>query len=155
MQLDLTYLPAQDRLSLSIRGKAHWLLTRSLTIRLVSAWVAKLQEVDLPKVGFALGQRDVGQEHALSLEFDGPKNIATPPEPAAQAKLLEEINLTVDALGSKLVFRGQGQEMAMNLTRKESHLLLEMIGKRARDALWLQAVQWPQWLGVGAGGSRG
>ena len=148
MQLDLTYLPAQDRLRLSLRGKAHWLLTRSLTIRLVNAWVGKLQEIDLPKVGFALGERDVGQEHALSLEFDGPQNLATPPEPAAEGKLVEEINLTVDALGSKIVLRGHGQEVAMSLTRKESHLLLEMIGKRARDALWLEPVQWPQWLGV-------
>jgi hypothetical protein len=43
-----------------------------LLIKLVNAWIDKLQKVELPDVGFSLGDRNIGQEHALSLEFDGP-----------------------------------------------------------------------------------
>ena len=72
MKIDLSYLPAEDRMQLSLAEQSGWLITRSLLIKLVNAWIDKLQKIDLPDVGFSLGNRDIGQEHALSLEFDGP-----------------------------------------------------------------------------------
>jgi hypothetical protein len=110
--------------------------------------VQKLQDIDLPNVGFPLGQRDISQEHALSLEFDAPKLTTSPLEHAAQMLLLQEVTLTVDELGMNLAMRGQGLEMEMSFTRKESHIVLEMLAQKAREAGWLEAVELPVWLGM-------
>lgn len=148
MELDLTYLAPEDCLRLSLRGQADWLVTRSLLLKLLPAWVDKLQCIDLPPVGIPLGPRDLGQEHALSLEFDGPQSTNFQPAQASNDTLLIEIKLTVDALGAKLHLIGQGRESQMALTRKESHTLLEMLAQKARAVGWLDAVQLPPWLGA-------
>jgi len=148
MHLDLTYLPTEDRMRLSVRGKAEWLITRSLLVRLVVVWVQKLQDIDLPNVGFPLGQRDISQEHALSLEFDAPRLTTNNFEPAQQMMLLQEVTLSVDELGVRLAMRGEGLETEMSFTRKESHLVLEMLAQKAREAKWLEAVELPDWLGM-------
>ena len=147
MKIDLAYLPTEDRMRLSLRGHADWFITRSLLIKLVSAWVEKLEGIDLPDVGIPLGQRDVGQEHAMSLEFDGPTTTQQKLEPTQDVKLLHEVTLTGDSLGAKLVFRGQGKESTLQLTRKESHMVLEMFSNNARSVSWLEEVSWPNWLG--------
>jgi hypothetical protein len=148
MELDLTYLAPEDRMRLSLRGQADWLLTRSLLLKLLPAWVEKLQSIDLPSVGVPLGPRDLGQEHALSLEFDGPQSTNFQPAKASNDTLLIEIKLTVDALGAKLHLIGQGRESMLTLTRKESHTLLEMLAQKARAVGWLDSVQLPHWLGA-------
>jgi hypothetical protein len=147
MKIDLSYLTLEDRIRLSVRGKMDWLITRSLLLRLIGAWVQKLQVTDLPPVGFHLGQRDIAQEHALSLEFDAPKLSAKNVKPETPMLLLQEVKLNVDALGANLVMRGQQQEVCLRLTRKESHLLLEMFAKKAREAKWVEGVELPDWLG--------
>ncbi len=147
MKIDLAYLPTEDRMRLSLRGHADWFITRSLLIKLVSAWVEKLEGIDLPDVGIPLGQRDVGQEHAMSLEFDGPTTTQQKLEPTQDVKLLQEVTLTVDSLGAKLVFRGQGKESTLQLTRKESHMVLEMVAQKAKAIGWIDTVAWPAWLG--------
>jgi hypothetical protein len=147
MKIDLSYLPTEDRMQLSLEEQSGWLITRSLLIKLVDAWVDKLQKIDLPDVGFSLGNRDIGQEHALSLEFDGPTTSQKKTEIQIKSKLLQEVNLTVDAVGAKLVLRGEGIETKLTLTRKESHLVLEMFAKKARAVGWLNEVVWPEWLG--------
>ena len=101
MQLDLLYLPHEDRMRLSLRGKVDWLITRSLLLRLVAVWIEQLQKIDLPNAGIALGQRDVRQEHARSLEFDGPQASSKALSASAQTQLLQEIDLTVDVNKSK------------------------------------------------------
>ena len=148
MELDLTYLAQEDRMRLSLRGHADWLITRSLLIKLIPAWVEKLHSIDLPSVGVPLGPRDLGQEHALSLEFDGPRTTKFKPTQANSDALLFEIKLTVDALGAKMHLIGQGKESQLTLTRKESHTLLEMLAQKARAVGWLDAVQLPPWLGA-------
>lgn len=148
MELDLTYLVQEDRMRLSLRGQADWLVTRSLLLKLLPAWVDKLQSIDLPAVGIPLGTRDLGQEHALCLEFDGPQPTNVKPMPVFTDTLLFEIKLTVDALGAKLHLIGQGQQSQLSLTRKESHTLLEMLAQKARAVEWLDAVQLPPWLGA-------
>lgn len=148
MELDLTYLAPEDRMRLSLRGQADWLVTRSLLLKLLPAWVDKLQSIDLPAVDIPLGTRDLGQEHALSLEFDGPQPTNVKPMPVFTDTLLFEIKLTVDALGAKLHLIGQGQQSQLSLTRKESHTLLEMLAQKARAVGWLDAVQLPPWLGA-------
>lgn len=147
MQLDLAYLAEEDRLRFSIRGDVDWLLTRSMTLRLVNAWVQKLQQIELPDIGIPLGERDLAQEHLLSLEFDGPRAMSEAPPPAPFIKLLREVDLTVDALGTRLVLRAADATTDLRLTRKESHLLLEVLSRKAREAQWLTAAQWPAWLG--------
>lgn len=148
MELDLTYLRQEDRLRLSLRGQADWLVTRSLLLKLLPAWVEKLQKIDLPSVGIPLGPRDLGQEHALSLEFDGPKSTNFIPPQVSDDTLVIEIKLTVDALGAKLHLIGQGRESQLALTRKESHTLLEMLAQKARLVGWLETSQLPHWLGA-------
>ena len=148
MKINLSYVPEQDRLRLSLQNNAHWLITRSLLLKLIPAWLEKLNRVDLPNVGFSLGDRDLGQEHALSLEFDGPTTSQQKELPEINARLVHEITLTVEPTGVKLVMHGEGAETILTLTRKESHLVLEMIAKKAREAHWLNEVVWPNWLGV-------
>ena len=150
MKIDLSYVHEQDRLRLSLQGNAHWLITRSLLLKLVPAWLEKLHSVDLPNVGFPLGDRDIGQEHALSLEFDGPTASRQKSLPKLNARLVHEITLTVEPTGVRLVMRGEGAETNLTLTRKESHLVLEMLAKKAREAQWLSEVAWPSWLGAAA-----
>ena len=147
MKIDLSYLPEEDRLCISLQEQVGWLITRSLLIKLVNAWVNKLQQVDLPDVGFSLGDRDIGQEHALSLEFDGPTTTQKKPDVQVKSRLLKEVTLTVDSIGAKLVLRGEGVETNLTLTRKESHLVLEMLASKARAVNWLSEVTWPSWLG--------
>ena len=148
MELDLAYLPQEDRMRLSLRGQVNWLVTRSLLLKLLPAWVDKLRSIDLPSVGIPLGPRDLGQEHALSMEFDGPQTTNFKPTQATEDTLLFEIKLTVDALGANLHLIGQGKESQLALTRKESHTLLEMLAQKARVVGWLDAVQLPHWLGA-------
>ena len=147
MKIDLSYLPAEDRMLFSTGQQVGWLITRSLLIKLVAAWIDKLQKVELPDVGFFLGDRDIGQEHALSLEFDGPTTTQKKPDIQVKNRLLEEVTLTVDSVGAKLVLRCEGVETNLTLTRKESHLVLEMLAKKARAVNWLSEVTWPSWLG--------
>ena len=148
MELDLTYLKQEDRMRLSLRGQADWLVTRSLLLKLLPVWVEKLQSIDLPSVGIPLGPRDLGQEHALSLEFDGPKSTNFQQAQTCDDTLVIEIKLTVDALGAKLHLIGQGRESHLAVTRKESHTLLEMLAQKARAVGWLDMAQLPHWLGV-------
>ena len=131
---------------LSLRGQGGWLITRSLLLKLVAAWIEKLQSIDLPQVGFSLGDRDISQEHALSLEFDAPTKSEQEPPLEMKINLLQEVTLSVASIGVLLVMRGGGLETSLSLTRKESHLLLEMLAKKAKAAKWLDEVQWPSWL---------
>lgn len=147
MKLDLTYLPDEDRMQLSVQSHTNWLMTRSLILKLVTAWMNKIQSIDLPNIGIPLGQRDIGLEHALSLEFDGPQKMQTRAFKADETILLEEITLSIDALGTKIVLRGQERESTINLTRKESHIFLEMLAQKVRQVTWLDTVNWPDWLG--------
>ena len=73
MKIDLSYLPEEDRLSLSLQGQVGWLFTRSLLIKLINAWIDKLQKVELPDVGFSLGDRDIGLEHCPLSLMDPPQ----------------------------------------------------------------------------------
>ncbi len=147
MKIDLSYLPTEDRMLLSLGENSCWLITRVLLIKLVNAWLEKLEKVELPDVGFSLGGRDIGQEHALSLEFDGPTTTQKMPAIQVKSRLLQEVTLTVDSLGVRLSLRGGGAETNLTLTRKESHLVLEMLARKAKVAGWLNAVVWPSWLG--------
>jgi hypothetical protein len=146
MKIDLVYLLVEDRMCLSLRGQGGWLITRSLLLKLVAAWIEKLQSIDLPQVGFSLGDRDISQEHALSLEFDAPTKSEQEPPLEMKINLLQEVTLSVASIGVLLVMRGGGLETRLSLTRKESHLLLEMLASKARAAKWLDEVQWPSWL---------
>lgn len=147
MQLDLTYLPQEDRLRLSVRGNADWVLTRSFLFRLIDAWLDKLQNVELPDIGIALGPRDLEREHALSLEFDAPKSTNKPSGSESVRDLLSEVSLTVDSTGTVLLLKGQQIQTQLTLTRKESHLVLELLAKKAREIGWTDPVKWPPWLG--------
>lgn len=148
MELDLTYLVREERMHLSLRGQANWLVTHSLFLKLLPAWVDKLQSIDLPSLGIALGPRDLGKEHALSLEFHSPQRTNLNPNLVTADKLLFEIKLTVDELGAKLNLMGQGQQSQLSLTRKETHTLLKMLAQKARAVGWLDSVQLPPWLGA-------
>jgi len=148
MKLDLTYLTAEDRMQLSVQSHTNWLMTRSLILKLVTTWMNKIESIDLPYIGIPLGQRDISLEHALSLEFDGPTKMHRRSLNAVETILLEEITLRIDALGTKMVLRGLARESTISLTRKESHIFLEMLAQKVRQVAWLEAVTWPVWLGT-------
>jgi hypothetical protein len=159
MNLDLVYLPEQDRMRFSVRAQADWLITRSLLLKLLDALLQKLDAIDLPAVNVPLGQRDIALEHALSLEFDGPYQATQTPPLASKSQLLHEVSITIDPAGTLLVLRSQGDVKTegkdegegiittLQLTRMQSHMVLEMLAKKARAAHWLDAHPLPQWLG--------
>lgn len=160
LNLDTGYHPAQDRLWLGLRGAGqptHWWVPRRLLLAWVQAWLQQLHAVELPPVAGLNLPRDLAVEHRLSLEFDGP--APAPPGVAAPAavqespheKLLHEVRLTVLPTGCVLVLRADGLEQTLELTRRESHALLDMLAARARAAGWLDAPAWPDWLGAGQG----
>jgi len=132
----------------SVRSQADWLITRSLLLKLLDAWLQKLQTIDLPAVNVPLGQRDIALEHALSLEFDGPHTTQQGTLVTPEAKLLEEVSITVDKVGTQMVMRGAGVMTTLSLTRMQSHMVIEMLAQKARVVGWLDTVQLPHWLGA-------
>lgn len=110
MNLYLTHLPADDRMHLSFRSQVDRLIKRGLLLKLLPAWVSRLQSIDVPSVGIPLRPRDLGQEQVLSLEFDCPQTTNYKPTQASMDLLLFETKLTADALRAKLYLRGEGRE---------------------------------------------
>ena len=148
--VDLSHCPLQDRLRLSFRqpaGRVDWWITRRLLLRWVGAWVARLEAVNLPVVPCLSLARNLSQEHALAIEFDGPKpgrpNTAAP----ARELLLQAVNIRVQPSATVLVLRATGFSQTLELTRQESHALLEMLAHHARSSGWLALPTWPDWLG--------
>jgi hypothetical protein len=153
IQLDLDYLANEDRLLLTIKKNGEfsdWWLTRRLTSALVGAWIEKLELIGLPELTLAQlqsSQRNLPQEHALSLEFDGPQikkpKIATPQNPM----LIKEITISVTKIDCAIVLKAECKSTQLNLTRKEAHACLEMIASKSKQAGWLITLHWPNWLG--------
>jgi hypothetical protein len=156
MQIDLTYQSAQDRLCLSLRGaevRTHWWLTRRMTLGLLKGWLAKLDEVPLPSWEHApwqapSTQRDLAQEHALSLEFDGPALTPKMVLPTDGLHLVDTVNITVTPTECRLQLVAANENCQLVLTRKETHTLVEAMALQVRKAGWLQALTLPDWLGV-------
>jgi len=117
----------------------------------VHAWLLKLQDVDLPSIHGVHLQRDLGTEHRLSLEFDGPTpaNPTGPNHPPTPSKehLLQELTLTVQPTDCTVILKTEGLQQSFELTRKESHAVLEMLAAKARAIGWLEQPSWPGWLG--------
>ena len=75
-QISLTYDANEDRLHLKIvadNQQDHWWLTRRITLRLLTAWLGKLDEVAPPTLAMFWmpqgAERKLRQEHELSLEL--------------------------------------------------------------------------------------
>ncbi len=161
LEIDLAYDATEDRLRLSLRGsrpQTDWCLTRRLTLQLLKVWLGKLEEVPLPSLSAApwmanLGPRELSQEHALSMEFDGPRLNPQAPRMAAAAFLVETLNLTVNSTECRLNLVAPQAITRLTLTRRESHAMLEALAKKARHGGWLSGVALPEWLGQGGGQS--
>lgn len=153
-QVDLAYLTSEDRLILTVIknsiNHSHWWLTRRITCALVFAWVEKLEAIGLPEI--ALQQlktknRNLSQEHALSLEFDGPQSKKTHPEYLQSSMLISEITISVSPVDCTLTLKAESSATKLTLTRKETHSFLEMIASKSKQAGWLDLPNWPIWLG--------
>lgn len=152
--VDLSHCPQQDRLRLSLRrpaGRVDWWITRRLLLAWVAAWVAQLEAVHLPAVPCMALARNLPQEHALALEFDGPQPSSAPTVPVARQQLLAEVKISVQPGATVLVMRAPGFAQTLELTRQESHALLEMLARHAHASGWLTGSTWPDWLGKQGG----
>lgn len=146
MNFDLKYVPLEDRLVLSLRGHAAWLVTRNLLLKLIGVWLDALEKVELPSVPVPMGKRSLVGEHELSMELDRPvQNNVSIPE--VDVVLLEKVDIRVSAVTVTLVLYGGERGVTVNLTRRDAHLVLELLAGRARAAKWLDPVKWPDWLG--------
>jgi len=154
LSLDLSYQSNEDRLHLNLRinGQSmEWWLTRKMTLALIMHWAEKLLDIGLPQIqveGIAGLKRDLGLEHALSLEYDGPEKKDVNFTLVKDARLVKEIVLSVTELESVLAFKAEQKKSELRLTRKESHSLLEMIASQAKVAGWLTVPDLPNWLGI-------
>jgi hypothetical protein len=153
MQIDLMYLQTEDRMILKIvevKADASWLLTRNLLLRLLKVWTTKLEEVALPSIGDFIPNvpRNLGQEHSLALEFDGPhpKNETSSILNFGDAHLLLEINLKLSSIQTQLTLKGASQETTLSLSRRETHAFIEMLFVKSKRAGWLVAASFPEWL---------
>lgn len=156
MEIDVTYQGVEDRICLSLRGKegsTHWWFTRRMALGLLKGWLDKLDEVPIPTWEHApwqtsARQRDLAQEHALSLEFDGPALNKRADLPDKDRRLVETVTITVSPTATKLNLVAGGENCHLELTRKESHAMVEALALHVRRAAWLQAIALPEWLGT-------
>jgi len=151
LDIDLKFDNRNDRLLISLNegsNDLNWWLTRRITLRLIKAWAEKLELVGLPKID-AYNQnypRDISLEHKLSLEFDGPKPKKETRKTVQVIHLVEEINISVSSLGCQLQFKSKNKDASFNITRMQSHAILEMLSSVVKKAQWLDKVEWPKWL---------
>lgn len=153
-QISLTYLPDEDRLHLRIAAgeqHSHWWLTRRITLRLLTAWLGKLNEVAPPTLSLPWmrqsAERNLHEEHELSLEFDALRHEPKLAQMGDSAGLVSSIQLNVTPTDTSLSLMASGSQTSVALTRKESHALVEALGLQARKAEWLQGLALPDWIG--------
>lgn len=155
MKMDVSYHPDQDRLRLCLRTEqqtSDWWLTRRIALRLLQALLNQLERVPLP----ALNQpwlptppaREIAQEHAMSLEFDA-LVVDDPgrPPPSQTGQLVDTASLTVTPTETRLKLASGKNSASLNLTRMESHALVEGLALMARKGEWLTGIDLPPWLG--------
>jgi hypothetical protein len=153
--MDLSYLLEEDRLLLKLRkmqSHTRWALTRRMTLAVLTVWIEKLESVDLPQIeieGLNLNLRDLKQEHALSLEFDAPQISNSSFSSQAATYLVKEVTLQVTGTESTFTLKSEIESEQIQLTRRESHALLEMLALKAQQANWLTSPHLPSWLGAG------
>lgn len=154
-QISFTFDAEQDRLWLvaqvAEQRSGCW-LTRRVSLALLKAWVNKLEQVPLPHVAAPWmpprADRQLAQEHALSLEFDAPRSEVKP-KPSGNGGFLATVaQLTVSPTESQLVLKGQASQVSVLLTRRESHAFVEALALQARQAQWLTTCALPPWLGT-------
>jgi hypothetical protein len=61
--------------------------------------------------------------------------------------LIKKVDVRVSETGVTLTLYGGETAVNLNFTRKDAHLVLEMLAGRARAAKWTDGVVWPAWLG--------
>lgn len=154
-QISLTYDANEDRLLLKLRDaeqQVSWWLTRRITLRLLKAWLTKLQEVAPPTIDMPwmpqLNHRKLNEEHALSLEFDAIRQERTRDDGRAVVGLVTSVNLAVTSTDSRLTFVAAGSKASVTLTRMESHAMVEALALHARQSQWLNGWKLPAWVGA-------
>ena len=85
----------------------------------------------------------------MSLEFDA--LVADDPgrstQPSPTGLLVDTASLTVSPTETRLELVAGKNNAKLNLTRMESHALVEALALMARKGSWLAAVDLPPWLG--------
>lgn len=156
MKMDVTYHPNEDRIRLCLRTdqqSTDWWLTRRITLRLLQALLQQLERVPLPTLNQPWlprpAEREMAQEHAMSLEFDA--LVADDPgrstQPGQTGLLVDTASLTVSPTETRLELVAGKNNAKLNLTRMESHALVEALALMARKGQWLTSIDLPPWLG--------
>lgn len=159
MKMDVTYHPTQDRIRLCLRSdqqSSDWWLTRRITLRLLQALLQQLERVPLPALNQPwmprAAEREIAQEHAMSLEFDA--LVADDPgrstQPSQTGLLVDTASLTVSPTETRLELVAGNSNAKLNLTRMESHALVEALALMTRKSQWLTSIDLPPWLGQAA-----
>ena len=159
MKMDVTYHPTEDRIRLCLRTeqqRTDWWLTRRITLRLLQALLQQLERVPLPTLNQPWlprpAEREMAQEHAMSLEFDAlvaddPGRSVQPSQPSQTGLLVDTASLTVSPTDTRLELVAGKNNATLNLTRMESHALVEALALMARKGQWLTSIDLPPWLG--------
>ena len=158
MKMDVTYHPNEDRIRLCLRTdqqRTDFWLTRRITLRLLQALLQQLERVPLPTINQPWlprpAEREMAQEHAMSLEFDA--LVADDPgrstQPGQTGLLVDTASLTVSPTETRLELVAGKNNAKLNLTRMESHALVEALALMARKGQWLTSIDLPPWIGQG------
>lgn len=124
-----------------------------IALRLLQAMLKQLQQVPLPALNQPWlprpAERELAQEHAMSLEFDA--LVADDPgrstQPGPTGLLVDTASLTVSPTETRLELVAGKSSAKLNLTRMESHALVEALALMARKGQWLTGIDLPPWLG--------
>ncbi len=155
MKMDVTYHPNEDRIRLCLRTdqqRTDFWLTRRITLRLLQALLQQLERVPLPTINqpwLPPAEREMAQEHAMSLEFDA--LVADDPgrstQPGQAGLLVDTATLNVSPTETRLELAAGKNNAKLNLTRMESHALVEALALMARKGQWLTSIDLPPWIG--------
>ena len=150
--IDLNYDLYEDRLIFTFNIKNNtlsFLLTRQMTIELILNLSERIVNTNLPKVnisGLDKIKRNLKIEHQLSLEDGGPTLKTSNILKKNELFLVNKIILTMKEYGSILKFESESKSIKINLTRKESHLFIEMLAIQIKKTSWLKIPILPDWL---------
>lgn len=155
MNLKIGYSDSADRLWIRAGADSNsWWITRRLALPWLSRWAERFESAPPVKLEQWLGGGktfSIALEHALAREdmeaaAQAATEAAAPVLPVASHILAGVIHIRREGERTCLTLRGDRQRLVLNLSRIESHRLMDALLRQIRRAGWLVSPELPDWL---------